>query len=203
MASPADGIIDLYSRRAAEFDADRTKTLFEKAWLDSFLANLPANGSVLDLGCGSGEPIARYLVRRGHVVTGVDASPSLIAMCRQRLPDQTWVVADMRGLVLSQDFDGVIVWHSAIHLTPDDHRAMFEVYRRHVRPGGVLMFTSASVGEEMIGEWRGEPLYHGSLSAEEYRMGLDRAGFDILEHRTSDPDCGRATVWLARRRVSD
>lgn len=203
MTSPADGIIDLYSRRAAEFDADRTKTLFEKARLDAFLANVPANGRVLDLGCGSGEPIARYLAQGGYAVTGVDASPGLIALCRERLPNQTWIVADMRGLDLTRDFDGVIVWHSAIHLAPDDHHAMFEVYRHHARPGGVLMFTSSSVGEEIIGEWRGEPLYHGGLSPEDYRMGLDRAGFDILEHRTRDPDCGGATVWLARRRVSD
>lgn len=80
---------------------------------------------------------------------------------------------------------------------------MFDVYRRHVNPGGVLMFTSSSEAGEHVGEWRGEPLYHGSLSAEAYRGGLTRVGFEVLKHRISDPDCGGATVWLARRLMRD
>ena len=86
MKPPAEAIIDLYSRRASEFDADRTKTLFERPWLDAFLAHVPESGTVLDLGCGSGEPIARYLIEQGRRVTGVDASPGLIALCRERFP---------------------------------------------------------------------------------------------------------------------
>jgi len=203
MTSAADGIVDLYSRRASDFDADRTKSLFERAWLDAFLAQVPLSGSILDLGCGSGEPIGRYLIQSGRVVTGVDASPALIALCRERFIDQSWVVADMRGLDLAQQFDGLVVWHSAIHLTPEDQNGMFAVYRHHVKPGGVLMFTSSSEAGEHVGEWRGEPLYHGSLSPEAYQDHLTHAGFELLEHRTSDPDCGVATVWLARRLMRD
>ncbi len=203
MTSAANGIVDLYSRRASDFDADRTKTLFERAWLDAFLAHVPFSGGILDLGCGSGEPIARYLIQSGRSVTGVDASPGLIALCRERFADQNWIVADMRDLDLAQQFDGLVVWHSAIHLTPEAQNSMFDVYRRHMKPGGVLMFTSSSEAGEHVGEWRGEPLYHGSLSPEAYRDHLTRAGFELLQHRNSDPDCGGATVWLARRRVSD
>ena len=78
MAGPAEGIIDLYSRRAADWDADRGRDLIERAWLHRFLAEIPAGGAVLDLGCGSGEPIARYLSEQGRAVTGVDAAPGLI-----------------------------------------------------------------------------------------------------------------------------
>ena len=200
---PAGGIIDLYSRRAADWDADRGRSLFEKPWLDAFLAHVPPAGSILDLGCGSGEPIARYLIGQGRAVTGVDAAPGLVDLCRARFPDHDWIVADMRGLDLGRRFDGLIAWHSAFHLTPVDQQSLFAVYGRHVAPGGVLMFASGSRGGEVIGEWRGEPLYHGSLSPEEYRRGLDAAGFDVLRHVADDPDCGGATVWLARRRVAD
>lgn len=203
MSRAADGIIDLYSRRALDWDADRGRSLFEKPWLDRFLAHVPPAGTVLDLGCGSGEPIARYLIEQGRRLAGVDASPGAVDLCRSRFPDHDWRVADMRGLDLGRAFDGVIVWHSAIHLAPEAQAGMFAVYRRHVRPGGVLMFTSAPAGGELVGEWRGEPLYHGSLSPEAYRTGLEAAGFEVLAHRTSDPDCGDATIWLARRGVSD
>jgi len=201
VTGPAEGIIDLYSRRALDWDRDRGKTLIEKGWLDAFLAHVPPTGAILDLGCGSGEPIARYLIGQGRRLTGVDAAPGLIGLCRRRFPDHDWRVADMRGLTLGRTFDGVIVWHSAFHLTPADQRGMLAVYARHVAPGGALMFTSGSEEGETVGEWRGEPLYHGSLSAEEYRARLDAAGFDLLANRVGDPETGGATVWLARARM--
>ncbi len=71
----ADRIIDLYQRRAADFDRERSRSLFERAWLDRFAGLLPEGGSVLDLGCGTGEPIARYLLGKDLAVTGVDSCP--------------------------------------------------------------------------------------------------------------------------------
>ena len=200
MKPPAEAIIDLYSRRASEFDADRTKTLFERPWLDAFLAHVPESGTVLDLGCGSGEPIARYLIEQGRRVTGVDASPGLIALCRERFPGQDWQVADLRGLELGRAFDGLICWHSLIHLAPDEQPGVLAVFARHLNPGGVLMFTTGSERGETVGDWRGEPLYHGSLSPADYRAVLDQTGFDLLRYTEDDADCGGATVWLARRR---
>lgn len=201
MTGPADGIIDLYSRRALDWDRDRSKTLIEKAWLDAFLAHVPATGSILDLGCGSGDPIARYLIEQGRALTGVDAAPGLIDLCRRRFPEHDWRVADMRDLALGRRFDGLIAWHSAFHLTPREQEGMFAVYARHLTPGGVLMFTSGSNHGETVGQWRGEPLYHGSLSLEEYRAALASNGFRILDHRLDDSETGGATVWLARASV--
>ena len=203
MSDAADGIIDLYSRRALEWDADRGKTLIEKRWLDAFLAHILPGGSILDLGCGSGEPVARYLIEQRRRLTGVDAAPGLIDLCRRRFPDHDWRVADMRGLALDRTFDGAIAWHSAFHLTPGDQKEMFAVYARHVAPGGVLMFTSGRDEGETVGEWRGEPLYRGSLSAAEYRAALDASGFDLLDNRIDDPETGGATVWLARARMAE
>lgn len=199
--SAANGIIDLYSRRATEWDADRGRGLTtEKPWLDLFLSHVPPTGQVLDLGCGSGEPIGGYLIGQGRAVTGVDASPGAIALCRERFPEQDWVVADMRGLDLARVFDGLIAWHSSFHLTRPDQRALFDVFARHLAPGGVLMFTSGHEDDEKIGEWRGEPLYHASLSTAEYRARLDEAGFEVITHAVGDYERGGVTVWLARRR---
>ena len=61
------------------------------------------------------------------------------------------------------------------------------------------MFTSGTTEGEAIGEWQGEPLYHGSLDTAEYRERLERNGFEVLDHVVSDPGCGHATIWLARK----
>ena len=80
MPSDPDNIVPLYQRHAQAYDRLRGRGLFEKSWLDAFAALLPKAGSVLDIGCGMGEPIARYLIERGFDVSGIDSSPALIAI---------------------------------------------------------------------------------------------------------------------------
>ena len=197
-APPADLIIDLYERNAANWDRDRGRDLFEKDWLDRFLARLPKNSEILDIGCGSGEPIARYLIEQGHIVTGVDTSGALIAICRERFPSATWIVSDMRSLCLGRHFDGLLAWDSFFHLRPEDQRRMFPVFRDHARPRAALMFTSGPRHGEVVGQYRGEPLYHGSLDETEYNRLLSNCGFDVRAHAIDDPTCGHHTIWLAK-----
>jgi SAM-dependent methyltransferase len=71
----------------------------------------PCGGpAVLDLGCGSGRPVAQHMAERGLRVTGIDSSPAMISVCRTRLPDHEWIVADLRALSLRRRFDGVLAW---------------------------------------------------------------------------------------------
>ena len=198
MHPSADAIIDLYERHAAAFDADRSRALFERGWLERFRAAMAPAASVLDLGCGMGEPIARYLIECGHPLTGVDSSRAMIAMCEARFPNSTWIVADMRHLDLGAPFGGILAWDSFFHLTAEDQRAMFAVFRAHAAPGAALMFTSGPAHGEAIGSYRGEPLYHASFDREEYAELLDAHGFEVLDQASEDATCGGRTVWLAR-----
>lgn len=155
---------------------------------------------MLDIGCGSGEPIARFLAGRGHSITGVDGSPEMIALFRANLPGETAEVADMRCLKLDRRYGGLIAWDSFFHLSPHDQRMMFPIFCDHCEPGAALLFTSGPAFGEALGTMEGEPLYHASLDPEEYRLLLDRNGFNVVAHVAEDPDCGGHTVWLARQR---
>jgi SAM-dependent methyltransferase len=199
-ATPADDIIGLYRRHALAWAKARGTALPERAWLDRFLALLPAGAAVLDLGCGPGVPIARYLADRGYAVTGADASPEMLALFARNLPGVPAHLADMRQLALDARFDGLIAWDSFFHLTQGDQRAMFAVFRRHAAAGAALMFTSGPSHGEAIGLLEGEPLYHASLDGQEYRALLAEQGFGVVAQRSEDPDCGGRTVWLARLR---
>ena len=194
----SENIISLYERHASAYDEARGRSLFEKPWLDRFLDLLPADGSVLDLGCGVGEPLARYVVAQGYDVTGVDSSASLIGICRERFPEQSWIVADMRELSLGRRFNGLLAWDSFFHLSPDDQRRMFPLFKRHAAPRAALMFTSGPAHGVAIGRFEGEPLYHASLDADEYRALLAAHGFAVVAHVVEDPTCGGHTVWLAQ-----
>jgi SAM-dependent methyltransferase len=200
MTNPADRIIDLYQRHTQAWDEARSRNLFERAWLDRFAALLPPGGPVLDIGCGSGEPIAHHLIENGYALTGVDAAPAMIGLCRSRFPSGTWLVADMRKLALGRRFDGLLAWDSFFHLRPEDQRAMFPIFAAHAAPKAALMFTSGPSFGEAIGTFEGEPLYHGSLDPAEYRALLDAQKFEVVAHVAEDASCGGHTIWLARRR---
>lgn len=200
MASEADRIVSLYERHAADWDKDRGSYLFEKAWLDRLLALLPPRASIVDIGCGSGQPIGRYLMEKGCNITGVDSSPSLLAICKDRFPGQEWIVADMRKLSLDRRFDGILAWDSFFHLCPEDQRGMFPIFRAHAAPRAALLFTAGPSHGESISPYRGEPLYHGSLDGAEYRSLLGENGFDIVSHVVKDSSCADHTVWLAQLR---
>ena len=200
MSSPSERIVSLYQRYAIDWDRERGQCLVEKTWLDRLLALLPPRASILDMGCGAGEPIARYFVEKGHNVTGIDSSPTLIGMAKDRFPDQDWIVADMRTLSLDRRFDGILAWNSFFHLCPADQRRMFPIFRRYAKPKAALMFTSGHRHGDSIGFYKGEPLYHGSLDGEEYRSLLHQNGFDVVSHVVEDPNCCHHSVWLAQVR---
>jgi SAM-dependent methyltransferase len=206
MKKIADRIIDHYERHARDWDADRNRYVDpwnDKPWHDRFVTTLPDGGvTVLDLGCGSGAPVAKYLVECGLQVTGVDSSPTLISLCRGRLPDHEWMVGDMRLLQLSRRFHGILAWDSFFHLTPDDQRRMFDVFARHAAPSAALMFNTGPAHGEGVGSYRGDPLYHASLNPNEYTALLGSIGFEVISHAVEDWQTGGGrTVWLTRARA--
>jgi 2-polyprenyl-3-methyl-5-hydroxy-6-metoxy-1,4-benzoquinol methylase len=86
-SEPADLIIDHYERHALAWDADRRMGGWnDKPWHDRFLAALPTAATILDMGCGSGSPVARYMAQRGFRVTGVDSSPTLVSVVPSTSP---------------------------------------------------------------------------------------------------------------------
>ena len=196
-----DRVIAHYERHARAWDKDRRESGWnDKPWHDRFVAAVPAGASVLDLGCGSGCPVALNMAACGLAVTGVDTSPTLVSLCRARMPHQRWIVGDMRSPPIRERFDGILAWDSFFHLRPDDQRRMFHVFAEHCGSRAVLMFNAGPERGEAIGSYKGDPLYHASLDPAEYEEALDAIGFDVEAHAVEDRGAGGRTVWLARSR---
>ena len=66
-----EDVRDTYDRQADAWDARRSRALHEVGWLTRFVDALPPSGRVLDLGCGTGRPIAEWLTGQGFGVTGI------------------------------------------------------------------------------------------------------------------------------------
>jgi ubiquinone/menaquinone biosynthesis C-methylase UbiE len=101
-------------------------------------AGIEPGMDVLDVGCGSGNATIPA-AKRGARVTGVDASPGLIEVAREKGADAMvevdWIVGDAQALPFETDsFDRVISIFG--HMFAPDHRAAAAELKRVCRPGG-------------------------------------------------------------------
>lgn len=189
----------VYEADAAAFDAARSRSLFERGWLERFAEAVTPGASVLDLGCGTGEPIAAWLMQRGHPVTGLDVSPAMLAVARGRWPEGDWREGDMRALGLPERFGGIVAWNSFFHLTRDEQRATLPRVTAHLSPGGAFLTTVGPRDGEVMGTVAGRPVHHASLAPSEYAAILEREGLELRAFVAEDPDCNGHSVLLARR----
>jgi SAM-dependent methyltransferase len=193
-------VLEVYNNIFDWFDNNRTKNLeMEKKYLELIVKTIPLNGSILDAGCGSAEPIASYFINKGYQVIGIDNCEAMISLCNQRFPNNEWICMDMKELTLTSLFDCVIAWHSFFHIPEEEQESVLSRLCSHLKKGGLLTFTS---GPERAEEWSdngGEMLFHASLSSENYQNILLQNDMKVILHNTSDPQCGGATVWVAQR----
>jgi SAM-dependent methyltransferase len=100
----------------------------------------PKAKTLLDVGCGTGQHLAR--LREQYRVEGTDVDPGMLLHARSRLgPDVPLQVADMVGIDLGRRFDTVTCLFSAIGYTrtvPRLRQAIASM-ARHLEPGGVLI----------------------------------------------------------------
>lgn len=187
-----------YEEIAGWFDANRNKTLVERPYLERMLA-LASGKKLLDLGCGTAEPMAAFFIGHGFQVTGIDIAPAMIAKARARFPAHDWRVGDIRNPGVAGQFDAVLAWDSFFHLTRDAQREMFPLFARHAAHGAPLLFNTGGADGEVYSEMEGRTFHYASLSADEYKSLLEKAGFTTIVHATDDENCGGRTVWLAQK----
>lgn len=199
MTADPEGIRDVYESQAAVYDAQRSRALFEARWLARFAACLPPGGRVLDLGCGAGEPIARWFIAEGFRVTGVDFADAMLEIAGSRWPDGDWRQGDMRNFDLGQTFDGIVAWNSFFHLTPEEQRGCIGRMAAHLKPGASLLMTVGPEAGEVAGTVGDQTVYHASLSPAQYATCLEQNGLRLTGYLAEDPETNKHSVLMARK----
>lgn len=78
---PEKEVCHLYENISDWFDSTRERDGGEKKYLEIVKEFLSPEGAILDLGCGTGEPIAQFFIEKGFKVTGIDGSQRMIDKC--------------------------------------------------------------------------------------------------------------------------
>lgn len=195
-------LAQVYDEFAASYEANLN--LFDMSEVfSSFCQHLPdKQGSLLDLGCGAGEPCARWFIERGWTVTGVDFSQRMLALASKHVPAMEAVHADMRQLEFPPErFDAITASYSLFHVPSDEHAALFAKCRRWLCPQGKMLFTYATkdyTGSDEFDGWKefmGKKLYYSHKRPETLLATLAQAGFSVnaAERRSIG---GETFLWI-------
>lgn len=116
------------------------------------LAEIPHH-RVLDVGCGTGALLEQMAARwPGGSYTGVDLSPGMTAVARERLGGRALVLqGDAEALPLPDGRFQAAVCCDSFHHYPHPEAALREI-RRVLEPGGVLLLadTTAPAGARQL-----------------------------------------------------
>lgn len=142
--APADGAASNgYEAVAEEFIRNRERSAIGTEVVQAWSRLLPAGARVLDLGCGAGAPVAVQLSRAGFAVYGIDASPTLVAAFRQRLPQARVACEPVEhSRFFELQFDGVVAIGLLFLLDEALQRTLVERIAASLLPGGRFLFTA-------------------------------------------------------------
>ena len=168
--------------------------------LTKFSSLLPPGGHVLDVGCGAGVPVARFLVNAGFKVTGVDVSSSMLELARVHVPEANFVKMDMRQLEFDADcFDGICAFYSLFHVPREEHLQVLIGFNRLLRQGGILLFSSGRGAWEGVEDFHGARMFWSHPDREVTRQMVMDAGFAVIMSEVQEHG-GEKHYWVMAKK---
>lgn len=172
-----------YDRCATTYNSHRLGAPVDA--LTPLMARLPAGARVLDLGCGTGVPVAKALSATCRVV-GVDLSRCQLELAREQAPGVDLVMGDMTSFAFAPgSFDAVVSFYAIFHTPREQHQALFERVHAWLRPGGLLLASLAMTDEGSYTEdFFGVEMYWSNYDMPRYREMIAASGFALLAEGT-------------------
>lgn len=181
--------------------SDETRSWF----MDEILQRLPAGADVLELGCGWGPAAA--ILGDGRTYTGVDLSSEQLAIARARLPEMTFVHADLTQLEIPEEsLDAVVAFYVFNHVPRAEQAPTFGRIFGWLRPGGSFMASlgAGDTEDEIQADWLGVPMFFAGFEPDANERALFATGFELelSETRSQIEDGeGEATFhWVIARK---
>jgi 2-polyprenyl-3-methyl-5-hydroxy-6-metoxy-1,4-benzoquinol methylase/glycosyltransferase involved in cell wall biosynthesis len=176
-------------------DADMHRHFCDFANIAVVLA-LPPGSKILDVGCGSGW-LSEYFARLGYDVKGIDISPALITMSRERVArvpygvdhetplSCSFAVHDIELAPLEEKFDAVVCYDSLHHL--EDERSVFRHLAAMLDVGGLLFILEghkpaggSETETELLAVMREFGTLESPFSADYLRELISANGFAVV-----------------------
>jgi len=137
-----------YDLLAPHYDAVTGDAVAEAAFIRGIIERRHGQAAtLLDLACGTGSITA--LLAETYQVSGLDESPGMLAVAREKLPGRTPLyLADMASFRLNTTFDAIVCAYQGINhlLSLGAWKSTFDCAYQHLNPGGPFVFDITTAG---------------------------------------------------------
>ena len=121
----------------------------DSSLFELFIGKLPEQARILDLGCGSGIPIAKLLDERGFQITGIDRSTRLLNKAKENVPMATFHKGEIEDYEINNTYHGVVLWDTLFHLPRAEHQPIIERIFNSLSSHGLLILSSGGSEENL------------------------------------------------------
>ena len=150
-------VIEFFDRLAPSWDAEMIRSdEIINTILDN--AEVTEGKDVLDVACGTGVLIPDYLKRNAASVTGIDISPKMAEIAKEKFKQErvTILCGDVESTAFNKQFDCIVVYNAFPHF-PDPER-LIEALSGLLNPGGTLTVAHGMSREKI------DAHHHGTAS---------------------------------------
>ncbi len=168
-----------YNKIAKQWKEYRHKPPLNKCIVD-FSQKIKPNGKVLDIGCGTGYLIAKYLSEQGFAVTGIDISENMIKEAvNLKLSNAKFYLCDFFEFIPTEKYDGIVAFDSFFHFPKEKQTEIYHMVSSWMNIGAYLLFTHGKQEGEVKGKMFGETFYYSALDTQNVHKLLTDSGFAI------------------------
>ena len=149
-----DEVIRFFDKCAPDWDADMVKS-DEKINRILDNAGVKEGTKVLDVACGTGVLIPYYLERNVGSVLGVDISPKMIEIARDKFEGGkvSFLTGDVEKENLDRDFDAIVVYNAFPHF--QDGERLIRFLSEHLKEWGRLTIAHGMSRERIDAHHKG------------------------------------------------
>ncbi len=148
--------------------------------LKELLERIPPKSKILDIGCGFGKPVAKFLSQKGYDVIGIDVSKKLIKQAMKNTPKAEFKIMTMYDLKFpAKTFDTIVSFFAILHLEKSKVPKVFKSFHKILKDKGYLLFSVNKGKEEGYFEFFGKKVFFSAYTKKEIEEILRKTGFKI------------------------
>jgi len=154
-------------------------------WL---IENLAQPATVLDLGCGTGVPVAKMLSEAGFEVEGIDISPEMIKIAKRKAPLAKFKLMNIEQIDLfPKSVDGIVACFSLLALRKSAIITTLKKLSKVLRNQGYFLFSMIE-GDSDFAEisFLGTTVMFSAYQKDELQKILESCQFKILQMQAVD-----------------
>ena len=168
-----------YNNVVLKWSSYRCKTI--NKCIREFCDLLPPNAHVLDIGCGTGCPIDKYLNQKGFSIVGIDISEKMIEEAQKlNLSNSVFIRKDFIDFTSTDKFDAIIAFDSIWHIEEDRQEMVYGKVSQLLRSNGYFIFTHGKNRGTIKGNMFSEEFIYSALSANKVKELIEQSGMDIV-----------------------